>query len=1522
MEGLPSRTVKRQVLGNISSRNLKESRVETSTKFHFGEKKTPTPIVRAPQTILRLGGLSSGASKSVVRTIGKWSTADEIDEECVELKLVAARCLHRARELGLPTNSLHLREFESTGCLEDCAQALVQSISQNASENHEQRFSVLRGNFKTNFCDEFGCSLDDALLTYIRRLCKGANVSSRNIQEAASVSLCCWTDENKATGTLAVVRAGLLCAYTEDWLLKQARQAIEWAASNSTLQSEMEEAARLLLIDSIICKYCGSAAREAFRVDNPKHATSLMDFVIRRVKKAEQIADILGLCDAFLHLAKRDSLVSVLRQGIMKGETQLCVEILAALYDREASFEEKVLVGSVLVGALSFIVELLEEHCSMKGSCANPSETTKATIIKATEAGCEIVSFALQISPNNSSGFDSDIERYLMVESLAELRDKFLRLQELQTRHGIFLSLTDLGSPENQITATFTALRRAMEAFVADNYKDFMTKVKRAERACMLLTGRKSKETQDIWKIASASIAESLLSKVDPLIFCKYLTTAGLFDGEQNGVACRALIRLAMSLCKLPRNDDDGKALLDEAFELSLACSLVRDHAIHICDSSTLLSVIDVDSILDSCHSILTMTDNGQGDKVIRFREAIVALSSRNVNSNGNEDSDTWDQLGIHQPSLHRTWLPMDGLLLPPEQTGSVLKQFCDSTIWQSTFSSKASSDLQRLLSEKGANFARLRILNNFWSKYLVSSSRCISEGVCEEVSLDFDSALEALAERSVGGSGVGMTSGVIDSELAVSFLLCLPMKRAFKIHTSTIPVAVKSQQYRRAYTLANVGTAMCTGVAGAIPEKYRAGAWTKQTNLLEQFKNLSLQSSWWIRLSDLGVPFENWRFENPSEVSAKADTYVASLVMPGLVTLSKRFDSHEVLKILSAFARDFKIDPGKVLECQVEYMVLPESSDAENVQSTLDPSDSRSDIGYCEKMARHSLRRMRPLDRVRVLRRCVKSYELQSGPLLAYERYDVVLSLYREGLIAVLQKERASIDPTPFEVELELVDCRRDALEILLSYFVGPRSSLRPDFLGFFVPFERIFGESKRLDNSHVTVLGCPKDKFDPLLPLRPAMLSSNNLSSSAALSPLFAALGLPQGYIHARFLLARFELSMKNDTSLPSFDNEVYPVLEKLRLPKDKALLSEWAAEQYSSQDEDRLRCFDLALDSAMKYSSEIEFRRRTTPGLAELETESLETVRRLTTAKSALSDKLRVVAILKSGISQTVNSLDRLITNLVSMLSGNDDESPERLIDFLLREASSLAAELAVDASESLSMTQVRSLAELVNRVCTALSEQHSHIDPQRQARLLASGWLFRGNTDSDIPVDDDPKPAVAAATSSASHLSSIADDDYGDETLEFVLDLNDLRQNEASARGALNRGVKQKTSDEEKSALRECSSREESEKNNRLASLRIAFVLAGSVDKNPRYDENMSPHYKRTPDTLSSKKRLGLLSKSGSRKGGETDAARMMAEQLLKVAFAKKVFMLDAFNDSVHSIASEVDGFSGRAGVDFS
>ena len=1475
-------------------------RSTVSTRAEGVTKTTSShPKRQAPPTIVKLGGLRAGATKTSVRTIGKWSTSQDIDEECVEQKLVAAKCLLRARGLGLPETSIRLRELGSTLRLDDCALALLLSLSPKIP-SHEARVSFLRNHVKS-FCDEIKCGFDDSLLTYITGLCKETEVTSRKILEAASISRCCWSDENKANGTLLVVRAGVLCGTTDTWLLEQAREAIKWASTDSSLRSEVEEAARLLLIDSIVIKYCGKGARELFRVDNPKHAMNLVEFVVRTIKSVEQVSDILDLCDAFLHLPRRDCIVSLLSRGIMDGKDQLCIDVMNLLVVKDPDLADKVLTGT-----LSFVTECLSEYCATKALHAHASVVRKNSIMQATGVCGELLSIAVQRGRKLSEEFDSDVACFTKAESMIELRDDFLRLHELQTKHDIFVSFGDLRSPQKQIASTIKALKRALKSYVGDDSKGFLTKLKMAQRACALLTGRGSSETEDVWRIAVTSIASSLVSKVNLIDFYKFLDASSILHEGENAVSCRCLVHVATALCADHSQDCHDSASFQEACELSLAALLVREYGLQMSSSATLPSLIEFDTTLDVSYGMLRMTDGGIGDKVSLFREEALRISSTKMPPMDTIEN-TWSNIEICQPSLHPTWYHGDGLLLPPDVT-SMLKTFVRLSEQQSPRSNVQLVGLERLLEEKGCCSARLRVLHVFWSRYLNSPSIVLSESSVDNTILDFESALQSLAERSLGGAGVGMTSGVIDSELSVAFLLALPSKLAFKIYTSTIPVALKTQQYRRLHVLANIGTSICSGASGAIPEAHRLSAWTRQRKLLEQCNNLALQASWWIRFSDRGVDFDPSKFEMSTETNAQRDHYITSLILPCISTLSKQGDPQSVRETVSSFARDFKVDVQKVLESQLEYIESP-------LEDTWDSSDQRNDVEFCTAAAEHIVRLLKPLDRTRTLRRCVKAFELQDSPLIDYERFSSLLTFYREALVSVLEKE--SIDPEPFEVELELVDRRKDALEILSSYFTGPRQSQRPNFLGFFQPFDKIFGKNIRLDNTQVSVLGCDEDQFDPLMPLYSVMSSSpDNITSAAALSPLCSSLGLPQGYIHARFLMARFDLASQNCTSLPSFENEVEPVLEKLRSPHDRTLLAEWVAQRYTS-DEDSLKCYDLALRAAMQNSSEIEFRRRTTPGLADLETKSLETVRRLTVIKTSISDKLRVVAILRSGAAEKGSCLDRLVSDILSLLDQDSTSSPESLLDFLLRKTSSLAAHWAMDETKALSISQLRQLAELVNTACTALAEQHSHIDPQRHAQLLASAWLFGGNSDSANPIPDvDVQAAPTEMANLSTNLSIIQDEDES-EADDFVLDLEGIGKEDGPhwSSSAPSKTVRSQTSEEEPSALKPCSEREESEIDTQLASLRVAFVLSSSIDKHRGTDENSAP---RTMSQISSKgpkKRLvGLLSKRGSGKdqSNSNDTAKKIGFQLLQIAFAKKSFKVDVFNDSSQSVSTEADG----------
>src|SRR5688572_312576 len=135
---------------SFSTREFENSSVEAPTNSCF---ERPTP------TILELGRMKGGAQKARLCQITslKVDTIDE-SEECVDLKLSAARCLKHARSLGLQSNLVALRTFTSSGGAQYIAKELVRSFS-SLAENHEDRLQKLTTQVK-HFCEKSSADLD------------------------------------------------------------------------------------------------------------------------------------------------------------------------------------------------------------------------------------------------------------------------------------------------------------------------------------------------------------------------------------------------------------------------------------------------------------------------------------------------------------------------------------------------------------------------------------------------------------------------------------------------------------------------------------------------------------------------------------------------------------------------------------------------------------------------------------------------------------------------------------------------------------------------------------------------------------------------------------------------------------------------------------------------------------------------------------------------------------------------------------------------------------------------------------------------------------------------------------------------------------------------------------------------------------------------------------------------------------------------------------------------------------------
>ena len=198
-------------------------------------------------------------------------------------------------------------------------------------------------------------------------------------------------------------------------------------------------------------------------------------------------------------------------------------------------------------------------------------------------------------------------------------------------------------------------------------------------------------------------------------------------------------------------------------------------------------------NITDGVTQVLTRTDCGVGEAIEKLRDELFAKSKSHSEPICYSHSNTPEDLdGIKTYSnlkLHSTWYVGDGLLLPPLEALSHCMDYCRELMGVQSLATNGTSSalcgLYSFLETRGAYSLSLRMLTCAATVTLSTSSSLYSkQGIQEQCNVGHNAVIH-LAERSLGGSGTGVTSGKIDSQLAVSHLLSLPLKLAFKVSSN-----------------------------------------------------------------------------------------------------------------------------------------------------------------------------------------------------------------------------------------------------------------------------------------------------------------------------------------------------------------------------------------------------------------------------------------------------------------------------------------------------------------------------------------------------------------------------------------------------------------------------------------------------------------------------------------------------------------------------------------------------------------
>ena len=713
------------------------------------------------------------------------------NEENVEIKLRHAKHLDDARRLGLPWNVISLRDYSRLGGTDRVAKELARIHSSTAS-THEERYSGLTSKVKP-FCDDAGVDFDQILVAYNSDLCNSKQTSAQALLESSSIARCCCDPLVRCQVALAVLRAALLCGKSPLCLAELSKDAIDWAAVDANVKSELEEATRLLVVDEIVRKYCGPGARDLFRVDNPLHATRLLNFVCRHFRTSSVLSDALDLCDAFTYLTREEACILILERASAAQDEELCVELMNAVFALVPAISE-----SVAHRVIEYNCHALDKACLMMS--LNDSGFQSVTYKKRATAACGV---ACAIAETCSTYFRGVHCSTLLRSSFGTLLSDLKRIQRLQKQHGIFLSLNVFNCPRSMLQAARTALKPAVQAFIDDRPDDGNFLLLKAKGACAILSGDEC-GFRSMWYGVAGEAASRIAVASDDGRCVVFLAASGILDDFGKEDAVHAILSVALTLCRRASNetyngfgyDNDTIVRMKKVIRAS---SLLHDYALIGCPERTLVALVSLGLLTETASQVLLRSDEGSGE-ILESLSAQLSHEARvrrhKLTSQSDRDGGGSHTLSMTRPLLHPSWYVGDGLLLPPRDclSGSVI--YCKDLLelclesGDSIPSMEGPFGLHRFLGERGAHAVSLRILGVSTALVLCAgklSTDTYGDAINEGFLLRYRDTLKCLGERSLGGSGNGITSVTIDSQLAATFLLSLPLKVAFKVRSVSI---------------------------------------------------------------------------------------------------------------------------------------------------------------------------------------------------------------------------------------------------------------------------------------------------------------------------------------------------------------------------------------------------------------------------------------------------------------------------------------------------------------------------------------------------------------------------------------------------------------------------------------------------------------------------------------------------------------------------------------------------------------
>lgn len=1224
---------------------------------------------------------------------------------------------------------------------------------------------------------------------------------------------------------------------------------------------------------------------------NPIHGVRLVQHVCRHIDDEAVLNDLLLLCDAFKDISISNACVSLLERVMTsrgKGRIGQCANIMTALYSRDASLAE-----SVGERATRFCAETLEDckkHLQQNSFVVEAKRKAKQIV----QAACSILSVMVyETRRNRRMGGES-------AETLTKLK-RFETISRLQLECELYLTLSEAEDSSSCATVVLELLKPSIDLSFAqqqslESPENFCNALKplmrRAKQWCTALCD--SSEAEKVWSYAVGTIS-SQIADTSGINASVLLEVSGAFE-EGHDAYYQSILSVAMSLCNKAfsqtyelsqstlSHEDSLSASLAAMDNMVRASQLLRKHIILSCPANALPMTLSMSTLIELvCDVTTSRSDFGVGERL----EQEFAI----LNPTPQNHSSACLKALPPPPILHSSWYIGDGLLLQPTKAlfgcvsyCRVVSQLESIGISFSSDQLVATSDIIEMLETHGAHSASIRLIAHGNAASISNTS-----------SLLFDSETVVnskahSAERSLGGTDAGLTSGSIDSLLSVSFLLELPKDIAFRLYQSALPSAIGNRDCSRTLVLSSIGSYLGVGAY------YSGGqfSWRTQQRFIDQCNGLSRNAAWWNIFSFYDVSFDPSVFSKPLDSSTKEtmQSYCEQLVWKATNKLGPDAVLRLARKYTGMFGLDKYFPASALIKFLLSFPDVSETNSQDNGSNNI--HDIRFNLILAEDNIRSVIIYLPILNQVKVLRKCVLELEKDERCAKDYDRQAMALLLYHDCLSklgALLKKSDAR--KKAHDEEIGRIERRQDALAILSSMFDNYSVEERPAYNKMFEPLP---DDPSVLSHSGVQrgggVLGsfALSCTFDPLAPLHDVLGNTRSNEMLGALDiSLCPLLQLPLGYIHARSLIIRLNEMISAGEDLPSFEHIIAPVSKKLAKADDKADLAWWCAQQYCIGSKDQLKCLDLAYTNATLASDEVE----STGQRSDDERMALDRVQKIDSARAGLSDKVLTEEVLhRHDLKAQVKSLYREILREVRLtVNANENYSPELLVRELLIQASLTASTAALDECNNLTITGFRSLALVVHDACQSLADRYSHVSVGKIARHLMRQWLAHGD---EAKINDEVENPEYSERLEEEELDMSVRNEDGDEPSEFVMDMKIFSSSEQSwTKNSSSKETSGLSSSEEPSSIKPFSSlKEKYDLLNSRVSLRIAFTICFVKDFHRHKDLSQEDDDDENTDTNAKLNSSVLTTKKQRTSFFEGDLAMHHARELLSIVFARE------------------------------